>query len=194
MNDDRHAEGLAAKAVVSFQCHIEEVDDRIHMARIVKADADGLAGSLHAGKGRVDIQVPWILHVPGDDRSDAIMDVWAAIQDPHQAIEVGQFGIPIGARLAVQDLNRRSAGSDMNAPATNLQPAIFDIARQHDLLGRAGNGPLHSTARKNDTTVVPLGGSGIDQCVPQPNRSVGNPDPRQNVESSLANLGSVRVA
>jgi len=194
MNDDRHAERLVAKAVVSFQRRVEQVDHRIDVTGIVEADADGLTGPLHTGEGRVDIQVPRILHVPGDDRSDAVMDVRAAIQDPHQAIEVGEYRIAIGARLAVQDLYRRPAGSDMNAPATNLQPEIFDIARQRHIFGSAGDGALQITARKDDPTVVPLGGSGIDQCVPQPIRCVGNPDPRQNVESSLANLGRVCVA
>ena len=132
MNDDRHAEWLFAECAGAAERNVEHLDHRPHMAGGIKAHADGLAGGFKAGKGRVDVEVERCLHIPGDNRPDAIMDMLRAVDDPHEPVKVGEGGGAVGPRSGIKHLHSGPAGADMDPAATDLETKLLDKARKGD--------------------------------------------------------------
>lgn len=188
MHDDPETEWLFAKAIFSTQRQVKQPGYLRHMRGCVKTGANRLARGFEAGIGRIDVEIQRIGHITGNQRANAVVNVFAAVQNPHHLIQIHQRRIAILARFGVQGLNRGASGSDVNISVADVEPQLFIESGQTDLMTGASKRRFDLTACKGDATVVTLTGALFNQPTRQPLRRVGDAYLVQYLERDLGNL------
>ncbi len=130
---EMRGEGLVAN------CSIQHFDHRGHIGRFEKAGANGLGGCLHRRKGRVDVQGQRVAHVPRHNGPQGIVVRVACINNTHQPEEIAKRAVAKNTSVALQHLNRCTAGADVHVASADLYAATRVETGQFHPFAGTGN-------------------------------------------------------